>query len=338
MNKNNFETVLPKRATYEKALEKDGYLFHEDLFSYLDQSKWEDRFLMLIRIARNSTLETDPRMSFHKYVKSIEEGISSEIESIEDLNSIVTTSKVVANFIKLADLPPSKQFSDKNRNIAVSCLKNWQKGQSNYINIMLKVHDYYQIVWPSYLVKRTSIGELVYSIVENLEKEKSLYTQVISFCNQLVDSLILFVEQLQEKTITHIINSEELFLHKEDTDWGRIAKMRLHIDDVEWFFRNFCDCCTLSDWYSTPYSDEAPYLQADFTLDYVLHRICTLYTVDLSEYVSEVRDVYLNWVTHNPKTQEEIDQAFDHIDHSSETAQFSDNFHYWKEKHPLLSS
>ena len=71
MSNTNFEKLLPKLPTYTQAMEKDLKRFVSDIGVGLNHTKWEDRFILLSRIASSGTLEKDMRVPFHKFLNEI---------------------------------------------------------------------------------------------------------------------------------------------------------------------------------------------------------------------------------------------------------------------------
>ena len=69
----NLEDSLPRFPTYQKIVSSDGFLFNDsiqkEVGELFDQSKWEDRLLMLALIMQRTELENDPRPSFPKWIK-----------------------------------------------------------------------------------------------------------------------------------------------------------------------------------------------------------------------------------------------------------------------------
>ena len=69
----NLETILPRLSHYKTILSDGGQSFNDSFLKEIgelfDQSKWEDRLLMLALIMQRSKLQEDPRPPFAKWIK-----------------------------------------------------------------------------------------------------------------------------------------------------------------------------------------------------------------------------------------------------------------------------
>ena len=312
----NFEK-LPKRKAYEIALKKDGRIFNDCIFQYLDQSKWEDRFILLLRVARGSVLEIDNRVKSIHYAKDLEAQI--------DILCQDGTENKTKEVLGIIGVEETQEWVNKIEDL----LGRWKVGGDNYLQMMLFSAPLYERDYPSSMVRRTNIGKLVdkafYDI--NLYFEKEIHQH----CQNLMDNFVMFIDQLQEKTTQHIMKNEELFLHKGDIDWRRIAKIRTDIEDIAWYFRQEHSTVGIDDWYSIPHTDAPRCFHADFIVDYALYRLCKLYEVQLIDYIPELKPLHQeSWVCY-PKLTKQEEIMFFNLDDI-----YRENLEFWENKYPYL--
>jgi len=292
-----FETLLPRLSAYEKALNEDNRMFSQGFCSHFDQSKWEDRFLMFIFIARNCRLENDTRLPFHKYIERIVRVIDDNVmdqvnpSTMSDLDWECLLEEIVY------ELPIEFKKSDfqEEINAITELMKDWIVGDSDcQSKVKYAFLGLYGKHYPNSMIKKTSLGEFVWQVAENIYLDNRIHALAQSVGN----SLIFMIEQLTAKINQVTSDGEELFLHKGDIDWKELAILRLKMDDLEWYYRNYEDTNVLSDWFSTPYEDQE-WNYGSFMIDLVLFRIFKAFGVDPTEYTKELKSYYYDmWACH----------------------------------------
>lgn len=284
-----FETLLPKLSEYGKALEK-GYHFRKEFCSQFDQSKWEDRFFMFIHIARNCHLEDDPRLPYHKWVRKIVRAIDGTVEdnlnpkTMSDLEWECLIEEIAHNF------PIVFKKSDYQEEIETltELMSDWgTDNEENYGNVRRAFVLLYHKHYPHTMVVRNDLGKFVDQVANRIESD----TRLIDLAQATGNTLIFTIEQLSAK-INHLTEQgEELFLYKGDINWKELTMLRMKMDDLDWYYRNFQGTCVLSDWFSTPYKS----LDCDygtFMIDLVLFRIIKAFGVDTTEYTKDLKSNY----------------------------------------------
>lgn len=321
----NFETLLPKRDQYEDTLAKDNLAFYDNMFSYFDQSKWEDRFVMMIRIARNTQLEKDERPSIGRVVNLVCNLLDSEIPHLSDGTSMDREMLIedIAEYCNVED------EIEKHKSCIETLVDNWKVGVHKMVQSsnFLIISSLYRCGYPSSLVTETSMGTLIKKITAGLNRVK-IEKETFRHRRQKIDSLMLSIDQIQSKTASHLAKGEQLILHKEDIDWKALAIARVTIDDYDWYARNYEDSSLLEDWYSNPFGI---HFYTTFQMDYILYKLCQLYGVELSDYIPEVVEYYHHLWLFNDYAKEDEDSFFNLTDI------YSDCLKHWKENYPLLA-
>ena len=321
----NFETLLPKRDQYEDTLAKDNLAFYDNMFSYFDQSKWEDRFAMMIRIARNTKLEKDERPSIGRVANLVCDLLDSEIPHLSD-GTPMGREILIEDIAEYCNV---EEDLEKHSSTIETLVDNWKVGvhkmaqSSNFLIIV----NLYNCGYPSSLVTETSMGTFIERVTDGLNKVK-IERETFRHRIQKIDSLMLSIDCIQTKTANHIAKGEQLILHKEDIDWKSLAIARITIDDYDWYARNYEESNLIEDWYSNPFGI---HFYTSFQMDYVLYKLCKTYGVKLSDYISDVADYYHHLWVFNEYAKEDEDSFFDLTDI------FSDCLKHWKEKYPLLA-
>lgn len=319
----NLEILLPKRGRYEDTLAKDNLAFYDSMFSYFDQSKWEDRFAMMIRIARNTKLEKDPRPSIGRVTNLVCDLLDSEIPHLSDETPMDREMLIedIAEYCNVED------ELEKHKSSIETLVDNWRVGfhrmaqSSNFLIVV----NLYNCGYPQSLVTKTSVGSFIEGIIDGLSKiEKETFRHRV----QKIDSLMLSIDLLQTKTANHLANNEQLVLHKEDIDWKGLALSRITMDDYDWYAREYEGSSTIDDWYSSPFNT---YFYTYFQMDYVLYKLCKLYGVELSDYIPEVARYYEHLWVFNDYCKEDEDNFFDLTDIHDECLK------QWKQNYPLLA-
>lgn len=321
----NFETLLPKRGEYEDTLAKDNLAFYDNMFSYFDQSKWEDRFSMMVRIARNTKLENDLRPSIGRVTNLVKDLLDSEIPHLSDENP--TDREILIEDI--AEYCNVDGEIEKHISSIETLVDNWKVG----VHIMVQSSNFLIIVglyncgYPSSLVTNTSVGTLIEKISNGLEKSK-VQTATYQHRVKSLDDLMFSIDCLQTKTATHLAKGEQLVLHKEDIEWKELAIARITADDYDWYAREYEDSSTIDDWYKSPFGT---YFYTSFQMDYILYKLCQHYGVQLSDYIPEVARYYEHLWVFNPLCKEDEDRFFDLTDI------YEDCLKQWKQNYPLLA-
>lgn len=314
MSDTNFEKLLPKLSTYTQAMEKDHRRFISDIGAGLDHTKWEDRFILLSRVASNGTLEKDNRVPFYKFQNEI-------IDQFDDMIHHYSWEEVKQEMYE--DYGIEDTFDLSWLETIYSNWSSYSKSIKKYKLMNSDLRILWSEIYPPSMVHITELGKVVQPIVETAMNNKEIATM----CQDTVTNLIMTIEQMAYRVVELKAQGvQNLFLHKEDFDWQSIVNERLKIDDMEWLYRNY-DCCNaLEDWYHNPF-DNSTWNYPTFIIDYILDCLAKDFCVDLSTYTQSVKTWYeMHWIcSKNEFVQcwkEDYEMWADNVEHWNKTMDY----------------
>lgn len=284
MSDTNFEQLLPKLPTYTQAMKKDHKRFVSDIGVGLDHTKWEDRFILLSRVASSGTLEHDPRKPFYRFLSDFQDHLDELTEfdySWEEAKQEIFEDYGVEDTFDLSAIET-----------IYSKWSSYTKTTKKF-KLMTSLRELYGEVYPHTMVITTELGKVVKPVIEGAMNN----SEVTQMCQDTVTNLIMTIEQMAYRVAELKAQGvQNLFLHKGDFDWQGIVSERLKIDDMEWLYRNY-DCCNaLEDWYHNPF-DNSQWNYPTFIIDYILDCLAKDFGVALSDYAQSVKDWYeMHWI------------------------------------------
>lgn len=321
----NFEQLLPRFPTYQNALNEDGYKFGDhtqrQIKELFDQSKWEDRLLMLAFIMQRSELKIDNRPSFSNWLKK-------EIEMIDQ--DFLDDDPSSNPFIKCLWRYDGATYV-LNRDNLEKIISDWETYSYNEKKekLTLNLMGVYHTLFPSSLVVTTKLGEQCLSCCKDLSDNQ----QVKEYIDGLYYSLVSFTESAYSKTLAHQNNNENLYLHKYDFNWSEILHLVWKIDLISWWYRGYLtpyDPCWGKDVTTIPLSIGEYENSNTYFTECLLPMIFNAYGVDCKEYEKECYTMMYTWYSSEtpPYSKEEMSDMIED--------QWSEIHHHWTMKYGVL--
>ena len=318
----NLEQILPRFPIYEEIVKKTGYSFNQtfqkEIGELFDQSKWEDRLLMLAFIMYYSELETDNRPSFSKWLKeeryTIDED-NSDPNKDPYLNCLARYGKAkkhinLDSFKKI--ITKWNKYSDK------------EKSDKLTLNLM----GVYHTLYPQDMVVPTEIGKHCFSSCKGLSQNKL----VKEYIDGLYYSLASFIESAYSKTTDHQKNNENLYLHKYDFNWSEIIHLVWKIDLLSWWYREYLsdyDPCWRKNVTSIPLSVGDYENSNTYLTECLLPQLISVYGVDCKEYKKDCYTMMYTWYSND--TQYDKEEMIESIED-----RWSEIHHHWINKYGAL--
>ena len=291
----NLETILPRLSHYKTILSDGGQSFNDSFLKEIgelfDQSKWEDRLLMLALIMQRSKLQEDPRPPFAKWIKEEIKTINEDYQDGDDPYCIYNDCLVrYGGWIAKTEFLSPKPLSNSgvknlNHNNLRSLITDWEKlsSQSKQDSLTLCLMGAYLEIYPESLVKPTRLGA---DCLLRCKGDLASASEIKGYIDNLYYSLISFIENLYKNTVSLRQSSENLYLHRYDTDWQEIIHITWKIDLLSWWYREYLtgtDNCWQVDIAEIPFSEKFEDSNSYFT-DYLLPVLFKTYGIDCKDY------------------------------------------------------
>jgi len=297
----NLEDSLPRFPTYQKIVSSDGFLFNDsiqkEIGELFDQSKWEDRLLMLALIMQRTELENDPRPSFPKWVK----GECAKIEQ-DFLDYHFPSNRDRDKGIPHPDPYTSalERYSSSKDKINCDNLKKIIGKWNTYSygdqmgNLTLNLMGVFTNLFPKSMVTPTALGKQCFSSCKSLSQNKL----VKEYIDGLYFSLTSFIEGAYNRTVSLKKDNENLYLHKYDFNWSEIIHLVWKIDLVSWWYREYLsdyDPCWKMDITSIPFSIGSFGNTNSYLTECLLPMLFNIYGVDCKDYTKQCYTRMYSW-------------------------------------------
>lgn len=282
----NFEQLLPYFNSYQTILTEEGYSFNDgmvkevrDLF---DQTKWEDRLLMLTFIMQRSKLKVDNRPPFSKWIKG-------EIDKIEtdtlDYNYPSNRDKGAQDPYLKAIERYSVAKDKINKDSLKKIIEKWDTYSYDEVRdkLTLNLMGVYHTLFPESMVETTPIGKKCLSLCKQLSQTEL----VKEYIDGLYFSLASFSENAHTKMTSLKKSNENLYLHKYDFNWSDVLHLVWKIDMISWWYREYLsdyDPCWKMDITSIPLSIGTFDNSNSYLTECLVPMLFNAYGVDCKEY------------------------------------------------------
>ena len=285
----NFEHSLPRFPTYQNIVKKEGFSFNDsiqkEIGELFDQSKWEDRLLMLAFIMQRVEIETDPRPSFAKWIK---EEILTINAGFETYDREYAHTQLLLRYEKAKDRI--------NYNSLKKIFRLWDTYSDNEKKdkLTLNLMGVYHKMFPQSMVTPTAMGKQCFSSCKVLSQNEL----VKDYLDGLYFSLTSFIEGAYTKTISLKENNENLYLHKYDFNWSEITHLLWKIDILSWWYREYLsdyDPCWKADVTSIPLSIGECGNSNTYLTECLLPMLFNIYGVDCKDYNKQCYTRMYNW-------------------------------------------
>ena len=302
----NFEDSLPRFPTYQKIVENEGFSFNDsiqrEIGELFDQSKWEDRLLMLALIMQRTELEKDPRPSFSKWIK---EEILTINDSLENSESGYAYTQLLERYIKAKDL--------LNYNSLKEVFRLWDtySDSEKQDKLTLNLMGAYHKLFPQDMVTTTPIGKQCFSSCKSLAQNKLIR----EYIDDLYFSLTSFLEGAYTRTVSLKKNNENLYLHKYDFNWSEIIHLIWKIDILTWWYREYLsehDPCWKMDITSIPLSIGSFENSNSYITECLLPMLFNIYGADCKDYSKQCYTRMFNWYSGEyPYDEQDMEESID---------------------------
>ena len=275
--------MLPTIKEYLEYSQKDNSVFSDIATDGLDESKWEDRFHLLIRIMRNGQLEKDNRPTYGQFLRSIAEYIKTDLEDGWLVREIVENifHKYCGRYL------PTKE----ERSTLYGIVKGWD---NNHHSLSMILYKPYTHAHPSSSIEKTYLGKYIDEIICGVKEDE----KVLSYCEDIVLSFCSTIEQLHKKTCEDKKQGKQPFLYTDSIKWSEIFPMCLKIDDIEWFYRTCLGYITLDHKLGALKNNEYYF---HYATRYGLHSLMKCYNISACDYLNDThKKLYAyHWVFQN---------------------------------------
>lgn len=276
-----FENLLPKVYQYEDVLSKSSKRLGDKFLNEIkifDQSKWEDRLILLSLIMKKISMKEDPRPGFSAWYKKELVRLGNDLE-IDGINTVIV----------FLQEKMQEKFEISEIEILREHLPSLDRSNRHLMMVFSRI---YTTLYPTEMVKTTPLGDFCFNLCNHLKEDPRIKEHI----ENLILSLCSTIEQIYCDTVNLKSENQSLWLRKGDIEWEKLLDLRWKISLLGDWYKEFC----LGDIYRGDLVDlklcHSEYDNTNaYIIDIILKKLFDVYEVKLGDYTKAHYECCWKW-------------------------------------------